>query len=77
MKRDEYIKFRVSKEEKQLIQKYAESLGINTSRVIRNIVMLQAESILNKPFYIPIAKAYIKWCKMTNNKEVLKRIKTD
>jgi uncharacterized protein (DUF1778 family) len=76
MKRNEYFKFRVSKEEKELIKKYAESLGINASRVVRNIVMQQAESILNKPFYIPISKTYIKWCELTNNQEVLKRIKT-
>jgi len=73
--RDDYIKFRVSKEEKELFYKYAEELGVNPSRLARNIILMQAESILNKPLYIPISKAYIKYCEVTNNKEVLERIK--
>jgi len=49
MKRDEYVKFRVSKEEKELIQKYAESLGISASRFIRNLVMQESiKAILRK-----------------------------
>lgn len=77
MERNQYFKFRCSEAEKKLLEDYAESMGINASRLVRNIAIQQAESILNKPFYRPVSKMYINWCKATNNQEVLDRIKTD
>ena len=43
IQRTERIEFLVSKEEKELIWKYAETVGMKPSRLIRNIVLLQAE----------------------------------
>lgn len=73
--RDELFQIRMSKEEKELFKTYAEELGINPSRLARNLMLQQAESILNKPFYIPITKAYIKYLEVTNQKDVLERLK--
>ena len=41
MDRNEYFKFRVSKSEKELIQKYTQNIGINASRFVRNIILKQ------------------------------------
>ncbi len=72
IQRTERIEFIVSKEEKDLIWKYAESMGIKPSRLIRNIVMMEAES---KMRYINIAsvKAYRKYLELTDPEE-LKRL---
>lgn len=75
--RDEYIKIRVSKEEKDLWYQYAEDMGLNPTRLARNVLMQEAESILNKYFSKNVVKAYIKYCEVTKNKEVLDRIRTD
>ncbi len=72
IQRTERIEFIVSKEEKDLIWKYAESMGIKPSRLIRNIVTMEAES---KMRYINIAsvKAYRKYLELTDPEE-LKRL---
>lgn len=72
IQRTERIEFIVSKEEKDLIWKYAESMRIKPSRLIRNIVMMEAES---KMRYINIAsvKAYRKYLELTDPEE-LKRL---
>lgn len=72
IQRTERIEFIVSKEEKDLIWKYAESMGIKPSRLIRNIVMMEADS---KMRYINIAsvKAYRKYLELTDPEE-LKRL---
>ena len=72
IQRTERIEFIVSKEEKELIWKYAESMGIKPSRLIRNIVTMEAES---KMRYINIAsvKAYRKYLELTDPEE-LKRL---
>lgn len=56
IQRTERIEFIVSKEEKDLIWKYAESMGIKPSRLIRNIVTMEQKAMR----YINIAsvKAY-------------------
>ena len=76
IQRDQYFKIRMSKEEKELFFKYAEELEINPSRLGRNIIMSQAESIVNKPFIQPIFEAYKRYLKVTNQKEALERMKT-
>jgi hypothetical protein len=75
--RDQKIELRMSKEEKELFYKFAEDFGINPSRLARNIIMREAESLLNKYVNSKIAKAYIKYAEITKNKEILERIKTD
>ena len=69
IQRTERIEFIVSKEEKDLIWKYAESMGIKPSRLIRNIVTMEAES---KMRYINIAsvKAYRKYLELTDPEEL-------
>lgn len=69
IQRTERIEFIVSKEEKDLIWKYAESMGIKPSRLIRNIVMMEADS---KMRYINIAtvKAYRKYLELTDPEEL-------
>ena len=75
--RDQYIRIKLSKEEKNLWLKYAEDIGINPTRLARNILMMEAESILNKTITKPFAKAYIKYAEVTKNKEILERIKSE
>lgn len=75
--RDTKLEIRMSKEEKELFFKYAEDLGINASRLARNILMIEAESLTKKFFNKPVIKAYIKYAEITNNQEILERIKTD
>lgn len=75
--RDHHIKIRVSKEEKELWEKYAHELGIMPTRLARNILMLEAESLLNKFVNNPICKAYIHYKKVTKDKEFLERLKTE
>lgn len=73
IQRTERIEFIVSKEEKNLIWEYAESMGMKPSRLIRNIVLMEAES---KMRYVNIAsvRAYRKYLEITNPEE-LKRLK--
>lgn len=76
IQRKERFEIRMSKEEKDLFYKYAEELGINPCRLGRNIIMSQVESKINKPFIIPIWKAYKRYLEVTNQEEALKRMKT-
>jgi len=75
--RDVFIKIPMSKEEKELWLKYAEDMGINPTRLARNVLMMDAESLINKALAKPFVKAYIKYAEVTKNKEILERIKTD
>jgi len=76
IKRNERLEIRLSKEEKETITKYAKELEINASRLTRNIMLTEIESLTNKYFKKPVGKGYIKILKMTNNKKELERIKT-
>jgi len=75
--RDEYIRIKMSKQEKDLWLEYSKELGINPTRLARNIIMMEAESLINKYFTKPAIKAYIKYAEITKNKEILERIKKD
>ena len=77
IQRTEYLKIRMSKEEKELFYKYAEETGISPSRLARNILMMEAESLFNKTVTTNVLKAYIKYAELTKNEEILKRIKSD
>lgn len=75
--RDVFIKIPLSKEEKELWLKFAEDIRINPTRLARNILMQEAESLINKYAGTPLIKSYIWYAKVTNNKEILERIKED
>ncbi len=75
--RDEYITIKVSKEEKALWLEYTKELGIPSTRLARNILMMEAECKLNKIISKPIIKAYKKYAEITNNQEILNRLKDD
>jgi hypothetical protein len=75
--RDEYIRIKMSKEEKALWTEYAENIGINSTRLARNTIMTEAESFFNKNVKSNILKAYIKYAEITKNTEILERIKKD
>lgn len=75
--RDEFIKIRLSKEEKDLWLKYAEEMQINPTRLARNVLMTEAESKINKIVGKYVIKAYIKYCEVTKNTDALERIKQD
>nr|WP_316722530.1 hypothetical protein [Sulfurospirillum sp. 'SP'] len=51
IQKTERIEFLVSKEEKDLILKYAQKLGMKQSRLIRNLVLMEAEKKLKRGFY--------------------------
>lgn len=72
IQRDNEIRVLMSDQEKDLVWKYAESMGITPSRLIRNIVIMEADS---KMRYINIAtvKAYRKYLEFTDPEE-LKRL---
>lgn len=65
IQRTERIEFIVSKEEKNLIWEYAESMGIKPSRLIRNIVLMEAESKLRSINIIAV-KGYRKYLELTD-----------
>ncbi len=75
--RDYFIKIPLSKQEKELWEAYAEDIGVNKTRLARNILMREAESIINTYITKPAIKAYIKYAKITKNTELLERIKKD
>ena len=75
--RDEYIRIKMSKEEKALWIEYAENMGINSTRLARNIIMIEAESLFNRTIKTNAIKAYIKYAEITKNTEILERIKQD
>ena len=75
--RDEYIRIKMSKEEKNLWIAFAEKNKINPTRLARNILMMEAESTFNKITLVPAMKAYVKYLEITNNKEAMDRIKSD
>lgn len=72
IQRTNEVRVLMSDQEKELVWKYAEAMGMKPSRLIRNIVMMEAES---KMRYINIAsvKAYRKYLELTDPEE-LKRL---
>jgi len=75
--RDKRFEIRMSKEEKELFYKYAEDMQINPSRLARNILLKEAQSISSKILYKPTVKAYIKYLEITNQYDILETIKTN
>lgn len=78
IQRDTRIEIRVSKEEKDLFYKYAEDLGINPSRLARNILMIEAKkNLIAKGIEKATIKSYLAYLKATNQLEKLDEIKND
>ncbi len=75
--RDKVIYIKVSQEEKDLWDTYAKNIGINPSRLARNVLMLEAESLFNKAVTTNVLRAYLKYAEVTKNTEILERIKTE
>lgn len=76
--RDQYIRIKMSKEEKELWSKYAEDMGINSTRLARNILMAEAEkTLINNIIYKPTLKAYRKYLEITKQYDALERLKKD
>lgn len=65
IQRTNEIRVLMSDQEKELVWKYAESMGITPSRLIRNIVLMEAESKL-RGINIVAVKAYRKYLELTN-----------
>ncbi len=78
MNRDEIIKFRVTKKEKKLIEEYADKLGMSTSRYVRNVTMLELESLMVKSgFDEKLLKAFIYIKKKLHEPLIEERLKED
>jgi len=72
------MEVKLSEAERDLFYNYAKELGINPTRLARNLIMQQAEKTLrNIVFYIPIVTAYKKYLKITNQTNEIKRIESD
>ncbi len=72
IQRTNEVRVLMSDQEKELVWKYAEAMGMKPSRLIRNIVMLEVESKM-KYINIPIVKAYRKYLELTDP-EFLKKL---
>ena len=72
IQRTNEVRVLMSDQEKELVWKYAEAMGMKPSRLIRNIVMLEVESKM-KYINIPIVKAYRKYLELTDP-EFLKQL---
>ena len=76
--RDQTFKIKMSKEEKEVFYKYAEDMGINPSRLARNILLMEANKKLKrKIIYEPTLKAYRHYLEITKQNDILERMKED
>ena len=76
--RDQRFEIRMSKEEKELWTKFAEDMGVNPTKLARNILMTEAEATLrNKYAFKPLLKAYRKYLEVTKQNDVLEQMKKD
>lgn len=76
--RENIFKIRMSDEEKEMWIKYAKELGINPSRLARNILMIEAKkNFISKGIEKGTLKAYKKYLEIINDKDMLEKMKTD
>ncbi len=76
--RDQYIRIKMSKEEKELWTKFAEDMGINPTKLARNILLMEAEAKLkNNLFYKPVLQAYRKYLEVTKQFDILEQMKEE
>lgn len=77
VQRNKKLEIRMTQEEKDLFYKYAEDIGINPARLARNLILSEAESILNQVITKNIGKAYIKTKELLKDKDFIERMKKD
>jgi len=76
--RDQRIEIKMSKEEKELFKKYAENIGINTTRLARNILLEEAgKNFISRGIEKTTIQAYKKYLEITKQFDILERIKQD
>jgi hypothetical protein len=76
--RDQTFKIKMSKEEKELLYEFAKDMGVNPSRLARNLLLEEAERKLrNKIIFKPILNAYRNYLKVTKQNNILERMKED
>jgi hypothetical protein len=72
--RNQDLKIRMSKEEKEFFFKYAEDVGITPGRLARNIILEQASAKFENALLTPFFKAYKNYLKVTKQEDRLKEI---
>lgn len=78
VKRDTKLEIRMSKEEKEMWYKYAESLEISPSRLARNILMIEAEkNAISKGVEKAVISALKKYYEVTKQYDLLEKMKED
>ena len=76
--RDQTFKIKMSKQEKEVIYKFAEDMGINPSRLARNILLEEANAKLrNKIAFKPVLQAYKKYLEVTKQFDILKKMQEE
>lgn len=69
------FKVMVSEEEKELIIEYAKSLEMQPTRIMRNLILMRAESFINRNIDKASVKAYINYLKLCGKDEYLEMLK--
>ncbi len=77
IQRNEYLRIRMSKEEKELFEEYAKELGLVPTKLARNILLEQAceKCFFRTKFEKGVLKAYKTYVNTTNDKEAIERFK--
>lgn len=76
--RNKKLEIRMSEEEKELFYKYAENLGLNPSRLARNILLSEAEkNLILKGIEKTALEAYKRYLKLTKQDDVIKRLEEE
>lgn len=70
------FKVMVSEEEKELIVEYAKSLEMQPTRIMRNLILMRAESFIDRNMDKATVKAYQTYLKICGEDEYLERLKT-
>jgi len=71
------FKVMVSEEEKELIVEYAKSLEMQPTRIMRNLILMRAESFINRNIDKASVKAYINYLKVCGKDEYLEMLKNE
>ena len=77
IQRSEYLRIRMSKEEKELFETYAKEIGLIPTRLARNILLEEAceKCFFKKKIEKGAIKAYRLYIEKTNDKEAIERFK--
>lgn len=77
IQRTEYLRIRMSKEEKDLFEEYAKDLGLVPTRLARNILLDEVckKNYLAKKIQKGAVSAYRIYAEKTNDREAIERFK--